>query len=111
MPELSECERLASLVQARFPARAAMLRKNWRRYSTVAEFLFSHVPPESRQRILDYGCGFPFVTAMLLERGLSVRGFEPYATDEELAIADALGVRERFCKELPAGETFSCSLL
>src|SRR4051794_14978051 len=109
--DASECEQLAALVENRWPARGAMVRKNWRRYSSVVEFFMAHARPQPGQLVLDYGCGFPFVAAMLIRRGVNVRAYEPYATDEESGVAEALGLRDHFCTQLPPGETFSHVLL
>ncbi|MEO6096577.1 MAG: class I SAM-dependent methyltransferase [Fibrobacteria bacterium] len=95
-----------------FPLVAAMFRKNSRRYRAVAEWFMEKAVPKPSDRILDFGCGHPFMTRILRDQGLSVTAFEPFASEaNEIRTAARLGLAEGFRTRLDEGERFEHILM
>lgn len=95
-----------------FPLVAAMFRKNARRYRAVAEWFLAQAKPDPASRILDFGCGHPFMTRILRDQGFSVTGYEPYATEaDEIRTAGCLGVGDAYRTRLEPGERFEHILM
>jgi len=85
---------------------ALMCEKNWKRYRETAIFFIQKVSPNPAQTILDYGCGFPIFSKILVELGYKVFSYEPYASERHLQLAKALGMEQIYQKSIPEGMTF-----
>jgi SAM-dependent methyltransferase len=111
-PNLFEKEKnlIAELVRGN-PVASAMFHKNWRRYATVVDFMLKNLQADRSRPILDYGSGYPFVSKLLLTLGFNVCSYEPYATDANKAVADALGMGEFYASKLPEDSQFDTVLM
>ncbi|MDB5272134.1 MAG: hypothetical protein JWO58_501 [Chitinophagaceae bacterium] len=93
------------------PGRAAMFIKNWRRYEACVDYILSVAKPSSSVTVLDYGCGHPFVSRILIDLGYRVIPYEPYAGEEEFHTAELLGIRELYKTTLQEGEQYDVVLM
>ena len=104
-------EKIYDLVKEKSPGRAAMFIKNWRRYEACIHYVVEIIKPSKKDVILDYGCGHPFVSKILIDLGYQVIPYEPYAGEEELHTAELLGIREHYKKTLTEGEQYDVVLM
>lgn len=104
-------ESIYKKVEITSPVYAAMLLKNWKRYAMSVNLFLSSSKPLKTDVILDYGCGFPFVVAILSELGFTVFGYEPYATEQELEIAKMLDIAHVYQTKLQQDVVYDHLLL
>lgn len=95
------------------PEKAAMFEKNWKRYRKCLELLDANGLLDKGLKILDFGCGNPYLAKMLNMHGCDIVALEPYAGESEKKAAKVLGIETLFLTELPANtnETFDVVLL
>jgi SAM-dependent methyltransferase len=98
-------------VAEKSPGRAAMFIKNWRRYEACVDYILSVSKPSPESTVLDYGCGHPFVSKILIDLGYRVIPYEPYAGEEELHTAELLGIRALYKTKLDEGVQYDIVLM
>lgn len=104
-------KRIYDSVVGKSPARAMMFIKNWRRYEACVHYICSTVKPSNETSVLDYGCGHPFVSKILIDLGYRVTPYEPYAGEEELYIAELLGIKDLYKTTLREDEQYDVVLM
>lgn len=88
----------------------SLLAKNARRYLAVVDFARAALARLDLD-VLDYGCGYPFVLALLHDAGARVTGYEPFATPRHDSVAAALRLSGAMRRELREGEQFDLVLM
>ncbi|MPR33428.1 class I SAM-dependent methyltransferase [Salmonirosea aquatica] len=88
-----------------------MFLKNWLRYRASVHYVLKALPDPNQKRLLDYGCGHPFMTRILTDLGYTITGYEPYATEAEWQTARWLGVEDRYTTQLQADQAYDLVLM
>lgn len=98
-------------LEASRPEVAAMFLKNWKRYDACIRFMEKSGALRKEYRILDYGCGHPIISAILIELGYRVVPYEPYAGESEFDTAKALGIEQQLCTSVAEANHFDLILM